>query len=57
MDTPRTILILGGYGNTGLPLVAQILRETEARARLSYAVPSGRYDLGRSASKAASGSA
>ncbi|MFA6240042.1 MAG: saccharopine dehydrogenase NADP-binding domain-containing protein [Candidatus Hydrogenedentales bacterium] len=31
MDAPHTILVLGGYGNTGLPLVAQILRETEAR--------------------------
>ena len=31
MDSPKTLLILGGYGNTGRPLVDLLLRETDAR--------------------------
>jgi saccharopine dehydrogenase-like NADP-dependent oxidoreductase len=33
--TPKNILILGGYGSTGLPLARLLLQETDARLRLA----------------------
>ena len=42
MDSSKTLLILGGYGNTGRPLVDLLLRETDARMIIA----------GRSAEKA-----